>query len=310
MLCAVSIDIDELTNYFDIHGLTRPPEGVHAAYDHALPRAEAFAAEHQIPLTLFAVGDDLSRDANARTLKRLAEKGHAVENHSYGHRYDLTRLGRQAICDEIDRGTQAITVATGQRPKGFRAPGYAVNELVFDALEELSFDYDSSVFPCPPYYLAKATAMAGMRLLGRTSRSVLDSPRVLGAPRRAYRPGQEWYRPRGPGERERRFVELPIQVTPGLRLPFIGTLLGLIGAPFSSALARRCVGEPLVNLELHAIDFLDADEGAKALVPHQPELRVPVTARLSAFAAALTVFAKAGYAFVRLDEAARRVQGG
>lgn len=310
MLCAVSIDIDELTHYFDIHGLPRPPEGVHAAYDHALPRVEAFAAAHQIPLTLFAVGGDLSREANAQALKRLAAKGHAVENHSYGHRYDLTRLGRQAIRDEIDRGAQAITAATGQRPRGFRAPGYTVNELVFDALEELSFDYDSSVFPCPPYYLAKATAMAAMQLRGRTSRSVLDSPRVLGAPQRAYRPGQAWYRPSAPGERRRRFVELPIQVTPGLRLPFIGTLLGLVGARVSAALARRCVGEPLVNLELHAIDFLDANEGARALVPYQRELRVPVTARLEALAAALAVFAKAGYAFVRLEEAARRVQGG
>jgi peptidoglycan-N-acetylglucosamine deacetylase len=309
MLCSVSIDIDELTHYFDIHGLPRPPEGVHAAYEKALPRAEAFAEAHQIPLTLFAVGQDLSREANGHALRRLASKGHAVENHSYSHRYDLTRLSREAIVDEIDRGAKAISEVTGQRPTGFRAPGYTVNERVFDALDELDVVYDSSVFPCPPYYLAKATAMAGMRLLGRASLSVLDSPRVLGAPRRGYRPGEAWYRKQASGERGRRFVELPIQVTPGLRLPFIGTLLGLVGAPLAAALARRCVGEALVNLELHAIDFLDASEGAEALVAYQPELRKPVAARLDALAAALAVFAEAGYTFVRLDEAAQRLHG-
>lgn len=307
MLCAVSIDIDEIYHYFDIHGLSRPTRGAHAAYDRALPRAEAFAAAHRVPLTLFAVGQDVKRAESAAVLRRLAAQGHAVENHSHGHRYDLTRLDRQAIFDEIAGGAEAIFESTGRRPTGFRAPGYTVNELVFDALDELGVAYDSSVFPCPPYYLAKAAVMARMRLLGRASRSVLDSPRVLGAPRQAYQPGEAWYRAARRGERGRRFVELPIQVTPGLRLPFIGTLLGLAGETGAAALARWCVGEALVNLELHAIDFLDATEGAEALVAHQPELRVPVAARLSALAAAIEVFAQAGYAFVRLDEAARTV---
>src|SRR6185369_14928435 len=119
-LCAVSIDIDELSHYFDIHGLPRPPGGVHAAYDHALPRAEAFASAHHIPLTFFAVGRDLSRPANAEIVRRLAGQGHAFENHSYSHRYDLSRLGREAIFDEIERGAGAIAAVTGLPPTGFR----------------------------------------------------------------------------------------------------------------------------------------------------------------------------------------------
>jgi len=306
LLCAVSIDIDELSLYFDIHGLPRPEGGAHGAYDRALPRAAAFAEWRKIPLTLFAVGNDLGREENARALSVLAEKGHAVENHSRAHRYDLTRLDPAAIAEEIEGGARAIERVTGRRPAGFRAPGYTVNEAVFDALEAIGVDYDSSVFPCPAYYLAKAAAIVGMRLFGRTSRSVLDTPRVLGAPRRAYWPGEAWYR--AAGGRRRRFLELPIQVTPGLRLPFIGTLLGLLGDRGAAALARQCVGEPLVNLELHAIDFLDASEGAEALLGHQQELRVPVQDRLDAIAAALDVFARAGYAFVRLDEAAQGVK--
>jgi peptidoglycan/xylan/chitin deacetylase (PgdA/CDA1 family) len=306
-ICAVSIDIDEIPHYFDIHGLPRPSKAAHAAYDHALPRAAAFAASRNLPLTLFAVGQDLERPENACLLKSLVAKGHAVENHSHGHRYDLTRLAPHAIRDQIEQSAQAIKRATGHRPTGFRAPGYTVNERVFDALDDIGVDYDSSVFPCPSYYLAKAFAMAGMRLRGRMSRSVLDTPRVLGAPRRPYRPGSVWYRPAARGKVARRFVELPIQVTPGLRFPFIGTLLGIAGARGAAALARSCVGEALINLEMHAIDFLDAGDGVEELVGHQPELWAPVAGRLDALAAALDVFARAGYAFVRLDEAAHRV---
>jgi hypothetical protein len=158
------------------------------------------------------------------------------------------------------------------------------------------------VFPCPPYYLAKAAAMGAMRLRGRTSRSILDTPRVMAAPRCPYRPGPRWYR-RG----ARRFMELPVQVTPVLGLPFYGQAIGVGGARVARYLARRCVGEPLVNLELHAIDFLEASDGIEPLVRHQPELRVPLARRLDALSAALDVLVKAGYAFVRLDEAARRL---
>lgn len=299
-LCAVSVDLDEVHHYFAIHGLAVPPGVASAAYDLALPRLGAYAEARGLPLTLFAVGEDLARPESAAVLRALVGRGHAVDNHSLSHRYDLTRLAPAEIAGEVEAGARAIERATGERPAGFRAPGYTVSDALFDALEDAGVAYDSSVFPCPPYYLAKAAAMAGMRLRGRTSRSILDTPRVLGAPTRPYRPGRPWHRRGG-----RRFVELPIQVTPGLRLPFIGTSVGLAGERGARWLAARCAGEAFVNLELHAIDFLDVSEGLGALLPHQPELRVPVARRLAALDAALDVLARAGHAFVVLEEAAR-----
>ena len=299
-LCAVSVDLDEVHHYFAIHGLPVPEHVAQAAYDVALPRLGAFAEARGLPLTLFAVGEDLARAESAAVLRALVARGHAVDNHSFSHRYDLVRLTPSEIAREVEEGARAIEQATGKRPAGFRAPGYTVSDALFDVLEDAGVAYDSSVFPCPPYYLAKAAAMAGMRLRGRTSRSILDTPRVLGAPVRPYRPGRPWYRRGG-----RRFAELPLQVTPGLRLPFIGTSVALFGERGARWLASRCAGETFVNLELHAIDFLDAAEGLSALLPHQPELRIPVAQRMAALGAALDVLAKAGHAFVVLEEAAR-----
>src|SRR5205814_56319 len=101
-LCAVSVDLDEMSNYFDIHGLTRTAEGEHAAYDVGVARLGAFAESRGLPTTLFAVGEDLARAENAAALRALAGRGHAIENHSFGHRYDLTRLGALEIAREID----------------------------------------------------------------------------------------------------------------------------------------------------------------------------------------------------------------
>jgi hypothetical protein len=298
-LCAVSVDIDEVHHYFAIHGLAPPPAASHAAYDIALPRLGAFAEARGVPLTLFAVGEDLARPGSAAVLRALAARGHAVESHSFSHRYDLTRLAPDAIAREVEEGARAVAAVTGRRPAGFRAPGYTVSDALFDALEDAGVAYDASVFPCPPYYLAKAAAMGAMRLRGRRSRSILDTPRVLGAPTRPYRPGRPWFRRGG-----RRFVEIPVQVTPGLRLPFIGTYVALGGVAGARWLASLCVGEPLVNLELHAMDFLDAADGLAALRPHQLELRLPVERRIAALGAALDVLRDAEYAFVGLEEAA------
>jgi hypothetical protein len=65
-----------------------------------------------------------------------------------------------------------------------------------------------------------------------------------------------------------------------------------------------CVGEPLVNLELHGIDVLDAADGLEALRPHQPDVRVPRERKLAALSAAFAELGAAGYAFVTLREAA------
>lgn len=299
-LCAVSVDLDEIPFYHQIHGLPAP-EGPSetAVYDIAIDRLDSFAKAHDLPLTLFAVGQNLSRASAAAQLRKMASLGHEVGNHSYGHRYDLTRLPREVMRSEVERGAEAIEKATGTMPSGFRAPGYTITDELVSVLDEAGVSYDSSVFPCPAYWSAKTLAIGLITLRGRDSHSVVDTPMVLRAPTRPYRVGRPYWRP-GKG-----LVELPIQVTRGPRLPFIGTSVTLAGRRGARMLAKMCVGEPLVNLELHGIDVLDAEDGLEALRPHQPDVRVSHSKKLEALSAAIEVFQEAGYAFVRLDEAAR-----
>jgi peptidoglycan-N-acetylglucosamine deacetylase len=128
----------------------------------------------------------------------------------------------------------------------------------------------------------------------------VDNPAVLLAPTRPYRVGAPYWK-RGSG-----VLEIPVQVTRGARLPFIGTSVTMAGPSRARWLAKMCVGEPLVNLELHGIDVLDATDGLEALRPHQQDVRVPWARKLAALHAVVDVLRGAGYSFVTMGEAARR----
>lgn len=300
-LCAISVDLDEIPNYFAIHGLAVDGvRGVNAVYDVALQRLVDLARDESIPLTLFAIGSDLGRPENQRALRDAHARGHEIANHTLDHRYDLVRLGRAEIERQVEGGIEAIESVTGERPVGFRAPGYTITDEVFEVLEHLGVGYDSSVFPCPPYWAMKAAAISFYKAKGRPSRSIIDNPNVLRAPTRPYFVGRPYYT-RGTG-----LLELPVQVTPQLRLQFIGTTLTLAGPTGARRLARMCVGEPLVNLELHGIDVLDERDGLEALASHQPDVRVVRERKIAAIRAVIEVLRDEGYSFTRLRDAAEK----
>ncbi len=302
MLCALSVDLDEIPIYYAIHGWPAPERAAASAvYEIGLARFEAFARAHHLPLTFFAVGADVRHPDNGARLRRLADAGHEIANHSLDHFYDLTRRGREEMRRQVVGGADAIEAATGSRPVGFRAPGYTLSDELVEVLGEAGVEYDSSVFPCPHYYLGKAAAVGSIRLRGRRSQSILTGPAVLAAPVRPYRLGRPYWR-RGDG-----LVELPIQVTRKARLPFIGTALVTAGPWGARLITRDVVGEPFINLELHGIDVLDADDGLDDLVPRRLDLRVPVERKLEALSVVVEALKHAGYRFVRVRDAAREI---
>ncbi|MFO0693034.1 MAG: polysaccharide deacetylase family protein [Polyangiales bacterium] len=300
---ALSVDVDEIPCYAAIHGLDAPTDHrAHAIWDRAIPRFRKLFAEEGIPATFFVVARDVERQGNADAARALGADGHEIGSHSLSHFYDLTRRDRATLRTEIREATRRLEAAVGTRPRGFRAPGYTITDTIFDELEADGYAYDSSVFPCPAYYAAKVAAIGLHRLAGRTSRSIVDDPRVLGAPADPYRIGRP-YHARGEG-----LVELPIGVTRDatLRLPYIGTSVVLSGTAGAKALTRAIVGRPLVNLELHGMDLADATEDDLGfLAGVQPDLRRTRTEKEAALRTAIGTLRDAGYRFVTLLDASR-----
>jgi peptidoglycan/xylan/chitin deacetylase (PgdA/CDA1 family) len=297
-IASVSVDLDAIACYHRIHALPDPPpeRARFAILRRCLPRFAELFARHGVRATLFVVGQDLEQDAEGRALVAdLGRAGHELANHSHTHPYDFARLAPARIHEEIDRAHAAIATSAGAAPVGFRAPGYEITAAVTDALESRGYRYDSSRFPSPPYYAAKALVMAAMRVAGRRSGSFLGSPRAPFGARRPHRTAGG-------------LVELPIAVTPALRLPVIGT--SLVTAP--EWLRRRLVAAalraPFFNLELHGIDLCDAsaDEIPPALIARQPDLRRPLAHKLRALDETLAAARASGVRFVTLAQAAER----
>lgn len=305
-LAALSIDLDEIPCYAAIHGLAAPAgDAAWAVYRRALPRIEAWLAEIDARATFFAIGADLADPVAAAAIARLHRAGHEIGNHSFSHRYDFSLGTRDAIHEDVVRARDAIAAITGNAPRGFRAPGYNVVDTVFDVLEALGVTYDSSVFPCPAYYAARAVSLAWIAARGRRSVSLRGDPNVLRAPADPYRIGRPYWRA-GAG-----IVELPIGVTHAARLPFLGTSVALAGKRGGAWLTRGMVGRPFVNFELHGIDFADANEDAIGFLrAHQPDLRRPLAEKRDALRSAVDTLRDAGYVFVTLAEAAEQLGGG
>ncbi|MDB4980725.1 MAG: polysaccharide deacetylase, partial [Myxococcales bacterium] len=270
---SVSVDLDPLECYWRIHALPGAPpvDGRHAILRRCLPRFAELFSRHGVKATFFVVARDLEEDVVGRgLLEQLARDGHELASHTYSHPYDLVRLPTAEIEHEIDRAHDLVGACAGAAPCGFRAPGYAISSELIEMLRARHYRYDSSAFPSLAYYGAKAAVMGAMRLVGRPSGSILDTPRVLGAPRAPYRPaaGAPYRRAQPDSSGALDIVELPMAVTPLARLPVIGT--GLVTAPawLRRYLVRTALRAAFFNLELHGIDLADAeaDEIPPALV--------------------------------------------
>jgi len=279
-LASISVDLDPLKHYCRIHGL---PDSVlsesanELVATKAIPRFLELFERAGCPATFFVIGEELGSRTLADALGLAHAQGVELANHSYAHDYGLSRSSFEAIRDDLVRADQAIAACCGVRPVGFRAPGYTLSGPLMRAIAGLGYTYDSSAYPAAPYYFAKAAVMAALSLLGRPSRAVLDSPRVLLAPVDPYRPSMDEPYARGTSG----LVELPLAVAPVSRVPFIGTFAtsapwGLVESTFKSL--KRATH---FNFELHAVDVLDESDGLPpALVRQQRDLKVPVSVKL------------------------------
>lgn len=289
-LLSVSVDVDPIGCYHAIHGLP-PPQGaaVELVMTVAIPRLIGLFQSLGVRATFFLVGSTLAGVDGSAAAKALTAAGHELANHSHRHLYAFARLGRSDVEAEIRASHDAIC-QTGAAPVGFRAPGYALSPHMITLLADLGYTYDASLLPSPPYYLAKLAVLAKMSLLRRRSGSVLGHAGMMVGPRVPYRPNDVAPWRRGSS----RLIELPMACTSWLRLPVIGTSLNLAPQKLRAYMLRSMGNLPLVSLELHALDVLDATDAdlAPELALRQPDLSLPAPEKQATLAEAIAVLAK------------------
>ena len=267
---AINVDIDSLHLYYRIHGLDEA-RATNAVWERGVVRFAELFDELGVQATFFVVASDLERWPTARKIAEdLVAAGHELASHSLTHPYDLVRQHDRAVRTELETSRQILSDVRGTPCVGFRAPGYTMTPRVLALLREAGYTYDSSIFPSPPYYLAKLAVLAGMAVRGKRSESIVGPPSVM-------------WESRLPNKRDG-LVELPVTVLPVVRAPFIGTSLLMMGRR-GYGLVKRVLGAvPFVNLELHGIDLCDLEaDGIDPVLLKQPDLRVPLADKLALF---------------------------
>jgi len=76
--------------------------------------------------------------AQPALVREIARRGHAVQNHSHGHRHHFALLGPRGFAAEIGRAQAVLAELTGRVPHCFRAPAGLRNPLLDPVLHRLN----------------------------------------------------------------------------------------------------------------------------------------------------------------------------
>ena len=82
-------------------------------------------------------------------IKRIAEDGHEIASHGFSHT-PLWELSPASFREELEETNGILEEISGRKVKGFRAPYCSLDQStawILPILEELGFEYDSSIFP-------------------------------------------------------------------------------------------------------------------------------------------------------------------
>jgi len=88
-------------------------------------------------------------EQHPEVVKEIFTKGHEIACHAYSHTM-LNELGEEKTEIEIKKTTEILQSITGQRPIGFRAPSFSIDnnsKWALKILVKYGYKWDASVFP-------------------------------------------------------------------------------------------------------------------------------------------------------------------
>jgi peptidoglycan-N-acetylglucosamine deacetylase len=260
-IASLSLDLDNQWSYMKIHG-DSGWETFPSYLDIIVPRALEFLKERNLTITFFIVAQDAALEKNHRALRAIAAAGHEIGNHSFHHESWLHLYSEAEIEQEISLAESVITQVTGQRPIGFRGPGFSLSPTVLKILSRQGYHYDASTFPTFLGPLARAYYFMTSKLSKeeREKRKALFGGFKDGLqPLKAYQWGMSGSQP---------LIEIPVTTMPIFKVPIHFSYILYLGV-FSPAIALLYFRIALwlckltrtqPSLLLHPLDFLSGDD--------------------------------------------------
>ncbi|MEO1013261.1 MAG: polysaccharide deacetylase family protein, partial [Bacteroidota bacterium] len=260
-MASISLDLDNQWSYMKIHG----DEGwdkYPSYFDIFIPHILNVLDELDLKITFFIVGKDTESEENRKYLRMITARGHDVGNHSYHHESWLQTYSHDEIEHEIRSAEIAIEDTTGQKPIGFRGPGFSWSKDVLKVLESRGYQYDASTLPtflgplARTYYfwksdLSKEEKRARKELFGKFSEGF-----------RKLKP-YKWDLGSG-----KTLMEIPVTTMPIFKIPFhlsylifLGNIsMGLMRLYLHIAIALCKLTKTPISYLLHPLDLIGGDQ--------------------------------------------------
>lgn len=306
-LASLSLDLDNKWSYMKTHG--------DAGWDSyptylplVVPRVLDILKRRGLTITFFIVGQDAARPENREALHSIADAGHEIGNHSFKHEPWLHLYSEDEIEQELGRAEDAIELATGVRPAGFRGPGFSLSPAVLRVLARRGYQYDASTFPT---FLGPLARMYYFLTAKLTTEQKQQRKVLFGTLKEGFRPLNAYaWKTAG-----RLLPEVPVTTMPLFRVPFhvsyilyLGRFLpGLALAYFRAAL-RLCRASGVApSLLLHPLDFLGAEDVPE--LSFFPAMNVPRAKKLALAESILDQYA-AWFRVVPMSRHAEEVSAG
>jgi peptidoglycan-N-acetylglucosamine deacetylase len=281
---SLSLDLDNVWSYMKTHGdegWRDFPSYLDPLVDIVLERL----ARHGLKITVFIVGQDAALAKNERAIRRIAEAGHTIGNHSFSHEPWFHEYTPEQAEAEIQSAEEHIERVTGQRPRGYRGPGFSLTHDALKILKRRGYQFDASTFPtflgpiARAYYFLKSNNLTQeerdkrANLFGSASAGLMPLAPYL----------WEFDGNDDP------LLEVPVTTMPGPRTPFhLSYLLYLSIRSRALAMVYLRTATELCALRgigpsflLHPLDFLGGD--VESRVGFFPGMNLPTEQKLQFF---------------------------
>ena len=291
MIASLSLDLDNKWSYMKTHG-DAGWESLPSYLDVCVPRILKFLKERNLNITFFIVGQDAALDKNQESIGQIAAVGHEIGNHSFRHEPWLHLYSKQELTEEFEKTEEALEKVTGQRPKGFRGPGYSLSPTVLEVLATRNYEYDCSTLPtyiaplARAYYFFKSPEMSDEE---REKRKKLFGK---------FSDGFQSLKPYKWQIGEKSVIEIPVTTLPLFKTPIHASYVIYLST-FSRSLAKtywktavemcKLTGTQL-SLLLHPLDFLSGDDAPE--LKFFPAMNLPVEKKLEFVSEILEYFGK------------------
>lgn len=299
---AININFDSLGEAYGFPNDYRDPS-FHEVADRLFDIADRYGFKYSI----YIIAKDLERPENRAAVRRWAEMGHEIGNHTYSHPVNLGTLPRDQMQDEIRRAHQLIEEAAGAPPKGFIAPVWATGAQVLETLIELGYEYDTSSFPSWLMYpsIAKITLNhLGNARMGSFLRRKDFGFNLVGSRQPYLTNGSLFARHVDP--RRPHLTVLPLPTTP-TRMACWHTLAFMFPWKRYEALVQSCLRSlDTFYYLLHPADMVAPEDLDPKMKLHLERVEVPISTKIEYLERAVEMILADGRQIVTMRQLAQR----